>query len=275
MLAKAKILLVGCGSMGAAMIKGWCNEGVGDKVYTIVAPQESSVMSLRAFCDINWYATPEEVPSDYVPDFVILAVKPQKMDQVVRSYYDYALKGSIVVTVAAGLKLDWYHTYLGDNVKLIRVMPNLPVAYNKGMTFGYASKTIEGLDLSVTHALFSSLGKMLWLANEDLFDASALLSGCGPAYLYLLVEALTQAGVNAGLAPEASEILARQAMIGAATLLDHSTDHAQILKRKVASPGGVTEAALTVLENPENGLPILLNNAVIAGVKRSKELANA
>lgn len=274
MLSQIKILLVGCGSMGSAMVKGWSEAGVGDKNYTIVTPHESSVMPLRALCDISWFATPGEVPKDYIPDFVILAIKPQSMDKVLKDYRGYAKAGAIIVTVAAGRLLDSYRSTLGENAKLIRVMPNLPVAYNKGMTFGYACPSIESPDLGLAHGLFMALGKMLWLDDENLFDAASAVSGCGPAYLYLLVDALTQAGVAAGLAQDISETLARQTMIGAGTLLDHSTDPAHILKKKVASPGGVTEAALNVLENTESGLPKLMLNAITAAVKRSKELGN-
>jgi pyrroline-5-carboxylate reductase len=274
MLNTAKLLLVGCGSMGSAMIRGWSSAGVGDKHYTIVTPQESSVMPLRAICDISWFSTPDQLPKDYQPDLVILSVKPQIMDSVLRDYTKYATNGAIMVTVAAGKPLDFYRPSLGTNAKLVRVMPNLPVAFNKGMTFGFASSQIEALDLNLAHGLFSALGKMLWLKDEQLFDAASAVSGCGPAYLYLLTDALTQAGIEAGLEPEAAETLARQTMIGAGSLLDHSTDTAPILKKKVASPGGVTEAALKVLENPDDGLPQLMIKAITAAVKRAKEMAS-
>jgi pyrroline-5-carboxylate reductase len=273
-LSQAKVMLVGCGSMGLAMIKGWASAGVGDKHYTIVTPHESSVMPLRAICDISWYASPQDLPRHDHPDLVVLAVKPQSMDKVLKDYKTYATQGAIMISVAAGRSLDSYRPYLGETAKLIRVMPNLPVAYNKGMTFGYACPSIESLDLSLAHELFSCLGKMLWLESEPLFDPASALSGCGPAYLYLLADSLTQAGIKAGLEPDIAETLARQTMIGAGVLLDHTTDSAQILKKKVASPGGVTEAALQVLEHPETGLPSLMINAINAAVKRSRELAN-
>lgn len=275
MLGKAKILLVGCGSMGSAMIKGWTAAGVGEKNYTVVTPQESSVMPLRARCDISWFPNAENIPAEYQPDFVIFAVKPQYIDGILRDYFCYALNGAIMVSVAAGKKLESYKPYVGDRAKIIRIMPNLPVAYNKGVCLGYAGGEIDGLDISLTHALFSSLGKMLWLENERSFDAATTISGCGPAYLYLLVDALTQAGIQAGLEPESAEIMARQAMIGAGVMLEHSTESAAILKKKVASPGGMTEAALKVLERPDTGLPQLMIEAINAAVQKSKDLANA
>lgn len=261
--------------MGSAMIKGWASAGVGDKEYTVVCPREESIMSLRDNCQINWHPNPEAIPAEYSPDVVILAVKPQVMGEVLREYYSYALQGAIMITVAAGLKLDYYKPFLGSSAKIIRIMPNLPVAYNKGMTFGYATNTIESLDLNLSNALLTTLGKLLWLENEDSFDAASAVSGCGPAYLYLLTHALTQAGIKAGLDPNQSELLARQTFIGAATLLDNTNESAEILKKKVASPGGVTQAALNILENPNDGLEILMTKAIEAAVKRSKELANA
>lgn len=275
MLASVKLLIVGCGSMGSAMIRGWANAGVGDKTYTVVCPKEDSIMPLRDICQINWFANPESIPPEYSPDIVVLAVKPQMMKEVLREYYSYALNGAIFITVAAGLKLDYYKPFLGSTTKIIRIMPNLPVAYNKGMTFGYAANTIEALDLNLCNSLLITLGKMIWLEDEEFFDAASAVSGCGPAYLYLLTHALTQAGIKAGLDPNRSEILARQSLIGAATLLDHSPENAEILKKKVASPGGMTQAALNILENPNDGLEILMTKAIEAAVKRSKELANA
>lgn len=274
MLGDLKILMVGCGAMGSAMIKGWATAGVGDRQYTIVTPHESSVMALRAFCDIQWCAEPSDLAQDYQPDVIILAVKPQIMLGVLEHYRPYAAKGALIITVAAGKQLDFYTPVLGESTKLVRVMPNLPVAYNKGMTLGIASQTLNDTDLRTTHELFTALGKLLWLKQEAMFDVATTISGCGPAYVYLLTDALAEAGMLQGLNREDAELLARQTVIGAGEHLAHSEDSAVILKKKVTSPGGVTEAALKVLEQPERGLPTLMADAIVAAVKRAKEIAH-
>lgn len=274
MLERTKILLVGCGSMGSAMIKGWAQANVGERQFTVVTPHEFSVMDLRSFGHIDWYERPEDLPAEYKPDVVVMAVKPQVMPDVLRSYFSYALQGALMVTVAAGLKLDFYKPFWGEKAKIVRIMPNLPVAYNKGMIFGVASEALDARDLTLVDVLLSSLGKMLWLSDESKFDASSALSGCGPAYLYLLVDVLTKAGVECGLAAESAEQLARQTMIGAGVLLENASDSADVLKKKVASPGGVTQAALDVLERSPNGLPSLMIEAIRAATARSRELSN-
>ncbi|MBP6986381.1 MAG: pyrroline-5-carboxylate reductase [Alphaproteobacteria bacterium] len=274
MLEKTNILVVGCGSMASAMIKGWAHAGVAGKRFTVVAPREASVQDLRTVAQIDWYTKPEDLPTDFHPDAVIMAVKPQVMPTVVRAYFPYALEGSLMISVAAGLTLDFYKPFWGESAKIFRVMPNLPVAFNKGVCFGYANPSLDSSCFTYVHSLFSSLGKMLWLKDESKFDVSSAISGCGPAYAYLLVEAMTQAGAYCGLDLVEAESMARQTIIGAGVLLDNSMDSAAVLKKKVASPGGVTQAALDVLEKPGQGLPDLMRQAIQAAVSRSKELSN-
>lgn len=273
MLEKVSILLVGCGSMGSAMIRGWMTAGVGSKRFTVVTPHEASVMPLRAYGEIDWYPSPDLLPDNFNPDCIILAVKPQKMDAALADYKKFADK--LFITVAAGKNLDTYRSILGENAKLVRMMPNLPAAYNKGMSVGFAGSHLDKDDLKLADGLFQVLGKLLWIENEGLFGIVTTVSGAGPAYLYLLTDALIQAGIEAGLDAQAAETLARQTMIGAGILLDHATESAGSLKKKVASPGGVTEAALNILEAPDKGLPDLMKNAVKAAVKRAEELAHA
>jgi pyrroline-5-carboxylate reductase len=274
MLNTLKLMLVGCGAMGSAMIRGWVGRDVGGKRYTVVTPLQSDVTPLRSLAEIDWYEKPEDVPSSYQPDVVVLAVKPQMMDDVLPAYRKYVSQHALFVTVAAGKPLGYYTPYMGHDLKLVRIMPNLPAAYNKGMTFGVASGTCQPDDLHIAHELFSALGKMLWLKDESLFDVAAAVSGCGPAYLYLLTDALANAGIEAGLDPEASALLARQAMVGAGAHLEHAEEPAHVLKKRVTSPGGMTEAALRVLEAENGGIPSLMTDAIIAATQRAKELAH-
>lgn len=273
MLENLKILLVGAGSMGSALIKGWTHAGVGGRNYTVVNPTQDAVAPLRHEAIIDWYPTPEGLPADYTPDVIVFAVKPQVIDQILKPYFGYSLLGTTFITVAAGKPLEIYHKDLGPSANIIRVMPNLPVAYNKGMSVGFAPTTVSEQSLSQTQALFAALGEVIWVDREEDFHAVTAISGCGPAYLYLLVKALTAAGVMAGLDPQKAEVMAKQSMIGAGELLAHTNDPMDVLINRVASPGGVTQAALTVLEDMPSGLIQLMTRAITTGVNRSKELS--
>ena len=273
-LDQAKVMIVGCGSMGSALIKGWISKRLGNCNYTVVTPHESSTEVLRETgVYINWYASPDKVPSSYVPDIVVFALKPNVLQKVLPEYKKYVNDSITLITVAAGKKLDFYQKYLGKKAAVVRVMPNLPAAYNQGISVGMANEFVNKHQLATAHFLFKALGKVIWLEDERAFNAVTALSGCGPAYLFLLTDCLAKAGQEAGLSKSVAEQLARYSMIGAGTLLEHSDESPSILKQRVASPGGVTEAALKVLENATEGLPQLMSCAIKVAVERSKELS--
>ena len=274
-LDQAKIMVVGCGSMGSALIKGWIAKRLGNCNYTIVTPHESSIDTLRdTGVYINWYSEVSKLPSSYIPDIIVFAVKPNVLSTILPAYKKYVNESITLISVAAGKKLDFYQKHLGKKAAIIRLMPNLPVAYNQGICVGMPNEQVNKLQLSTSYFLFKSLGKVVWLEDERDFDAATAISGCGPAYLFLLTDCMTKAGQAVGLSKAVAEKLARYSMIGAGALLDHSDEPPALLKQKVASPGGVTEAALKVLENPVEGICPVMTRAIKVATERSKELSS-
>ena len=256
--------LVGCGSMGSALLRGWIKAGLSQA--TIITPHQDSVAPFRKEIQVNWY----ESAQDLSCDVLIFAVKPEVLEEVLIQYRPFMRPNMLVVSVVTGKKIGFYQEQLGGDVPFLRVMPNLPVAFGQGMTVAMAANTLDKQHIKIADQLFSSIGELAWINDESLFDGVTAVSGCGPAYIYLLVESLIAAGQQVGLSKELAEKSARQTMIGAGVLLAQLSESAQTLKHKVTSPGGATEAALKVLE-PD--FQDLMSQAVASAAKRSRELS--
>ena len=268
-----EMLLVGCGSMGGALLKRWVHHKLGDGHVTVVTPHEESINSYREHTRVTWVSTPEDLSFEYKPDIIVFAVKPQILADVLPHYIRYTLEGVPCVTIAAGKELQFYEKYLGQQVSLVRVMPNLASEYGLGMTAAIANPNVRNEDIAMVDDLFTAAGKVLWLEDEALFHSVTSVSGCGPAYLYLLTQSLEEAARHVGVPDEMAKVLARQTIVGAGALLEHSEDSAEILKKRVASPGGVTEVALKVLENPTKGMVTLMKEALRTATEHSQEMA--
>ncbi len=266
-----KVLLVGCGAMGSALLQGWILSDDKEASISIVAPHESSVQPYYQDININWYPDPGSIPVDYKPDAIIFAVKPQILGEVLEAYRKFT--NSLFISIAAGKKLEFLASHLGDDAAIVRIMPNLPSAFGKGVAVGIADSNVAQNQKALSHDLFSAVGQFDWVADEKLFDAITAVSGSGPAYFYLLVECLAQAGKEVGLPADLAAMLARQTMIGASAMSENSQDSAALLKSRVASPGGVTEAALEVLEATDSGLPNLLARAIKVATAKSQKLS--
>ncbi|MCA9243965.1 MAG: pyrroline-5-carboxylate reductase [Phycisphaerales bacterium] len=201
---------------------------------------------------------------------LVLAVKPQMMVQALASLRDELdVAKTLVVSIAAGAPIATIAADLPTGARVIRVMPNTPLLVGAGMSVLCAGPRATADDLNAAEALLAAGGETLTLP-EDSFDAVTAVSGSGPAYVFLLAEALAEAGRNAGLPNDAARRLARQTVIGAGRLLAESPDDATELRLKVTSPGGTTEAALAVLETA--GFRRLMTDAVRAATERGREL---
>lgn len=205
-------------------------------------------------------------------DIVVLATKPQIMDDLLVTLTDLIPEGLPVLSIAAGKDMAYFQKHLGVNRPIIRTMPNTPAAIGKGIT------ALIGANINDTHKdmaerLFKALGDTLWLDDESLMDAVTAISGSGPAYVFYLIEALAKAGEQIGLSSDHATQLARQTVIGASALADTDKDiDAATLRQNVTSPMGTTEAALNVLMNGE--LQDILEKTVTAARDRGKELSN-
>lgn len=261
----SRILLVGCGKMGGAMLDGWLDQGVSPADVMVVEPSGESgragVMAVK---------NAESVPAGFNPDMVVLAVKPQMMDAALPAYARYA--NSLFLSIAAGKTLAYFKNRLGD-VAVVRAMPNTPAAVRRGVTGAVANAKVDAGQRAGAETLLASVGDVVWVDSEDQMDAVTAVSGSGPAYVFLMAEALAQAGVVAGLPEDLAARLARVTVSGSGELLHRSPESAAQLRQNVTSPGGTTFAALQVLM-AEDGLQSLLTKAVSAASMRSKELAS-
>ena len=212
----------------------------------------------------------DDLPEAYVPDVIVLAVKPQVMEQILPPYIArFKDMNCIWVSVAAGLPVAFYKKF-DEVLRFVRCMPNMPVVYQAG-AIGLFSDCKDDV-APVVDALFAKAGKVVWVDDESLMNAVTAVSGSGPAYFYLMVEALTNAGIEQGLSPEHAAALARQTLIGAGEMLKGAADiDAATLRKQVTSPGGTTAAALAVMMDGDR-LEGVIKDAVKAAHDRGVEL---
>ncbi|MDH3738419.1 MAG: pyrroline-5-carboxylate reductase [Alphaproteobacteria bacterium] len=266
MTDQTRILLVGCGKMGSALLNGWLDQGTPAGHLTIVEP-----MSPQLPDDVTVHAEASAFGSDFQPSVVVFAVKPQSMDDVLPAYAKYAGPETVFLSIAAGKPIGYFAATLTGGA-IVRAMPNTPAAVGRGITVLCANERVSAAQKSVCTQLMESVGEVAWIDDEALMDAVTGLSGSGPAYVFHLVEAMAAAGTAAGLTADLAMQLARATVAGSGELLRQSSDPAGTLRENVTSPGGTTAAALEVLMAPE-GLTRLMTEAIGRATERSRELA--
>ena len=265
-----RILLVGCGKMGGALLGGWLGGDVTAGDVTVVEPFGGEDVKQRF--GVAVVEAVDAVADGFVPDIVVFAVKPQNMDEILPLYRNYVRPGTVFLSIAAGRTIASFEKYLGEGAAIIRTMPNTPAAIGRGITVACANTPVTDSQRALAQSLLEAVGAVDWVTDEALLDAVTAVSGSGPAYVFLMIEAMTDAGIAAGLAPELAERLARATVAGSGELARQSDDSAAILRQNVTSPGGTTAAALEVLM-AEDGLAPLMRRAVVAATQRSRELA--
>jgi pyrroline-5-carboxylate reductase len=261
------VLLVGCGKMGGAMLRGWLARGLDRAV--VVEPNPAQLGDLAHEARLQIVPDAASLPADLHPTALVLAIKPQSMEAALASYRTLAAS-TVTVSIAAGKTLDFLGRMLGETA-LVRAMPNLPASIGRGMTVAVANRHVTAPQKALAEWLLAACGEFAWVEEEGLIDPVTALSGSGPAYLFLLIETLAQAGERVGLAPDLAMRLARATVFGSADLAETAGESAATLRANVTSPGGTTQAALAVLM-AEDGLQPLFDRALQAAAKRSREL---
>ncbi len=269
MLNDKKIGFIGSGNMGEAMISGLINSGAckPENIFCSDVRAEK-LQEINSKFGVQISTSNTEVATR--SDIVILAIKPQIMVPVLQEIKDSLDMSKIVISIAAGVPLAAIESCLNKDLRLIRVMPNVAVAVREGASAIAAGEHTRKEDIDLAMAIFNSVGKCIFLKENNLMDAVTGLSGSGPAYIFLIVDALADAGVKMGLSRQDSLLLASQTILGAAKLLIETGDHPGRLKDSVTSPGGTAIAGLHTLE--KGGLRTTLINAVEAATLRSEEL---
>jgi pyrroline-5-carboxylate reductase len=263
------ILLVGAGKMGSAMLEGWLGLGLDPKYAAVLEPQPSRELTALAARGLRLNPTASAIGE---ASAIIIAVKPQIAPEVIPSLTAYVGAGTVVVSIMAGQTLGFLEHALSQRAALVRAMPNTPAAIGRGITVAVPNVRVSGRQRELVHALLAATGAVEWIADEALMDAVTAVSGSGPAYVFLLVEALARAGVAAGLPADLAAKLARATVAGSGELLQRSPLDPTSLRQNVTSPGGTTAAALAVLLGP-HGLGELMETAVAAATERSRQLA--
>jgi pyrroline-5-carboxylate reductase len=259
------ILVLGAGHMGGALIEGWLSVGAFEASHLIISDPQAPEAAKAAAAKGARLNPPIEALAE--APLVVLAVRPQVWRAVAAEVAPLLGPDAVVVSVAAGVRTEDLAQVFAPRT-VARVMPTTGVAVGKGAVSIFAH---DAGARSAAHVLFDPVATTVDLADEALMDAAVAVSGSAPAYLYAFMEALAAAGVAEGLSAEAANALVRATMVGAAALLGRSGEDPADLRRKVASPGGTTEAALKVLMG-EDGLGPLLLETVAAAARRSREL---
>jgi pyrroline-5-carboxylate reductase len=261
------LVLVGAGKMGGAMLDGWLARKLPPKKVVVLEPQPSKAIKAlgKRGVRIN--------PKDRIGTIaaMVIAVKPQTAPEALPLLASMIDRNTVVVSIMAGRTLGFLENNL-PGAAIVRAMPNTPAAIGRGITVAVGNNRVKAPARKLAHALLAATGTVEWVDDEALMDAVTAVSGSGPAYVFLLAESLARAGAAAGLPADLAARLARATVAGSGELLHQSPLDAATLRRNVASPGGTTAAALGVLTAPD-GLDPLMEKAIAAATRRSRELA--
>ena len=258
--------------MGGAMLAGWLERGLPAQSILVQDPgPPPEVARIIDAHGITWGPAIAKPAASLA--VLVLAVKPQMMDDVLPSLARLVAPSTLVISIAAGRTLASLAAKLPPGTAIVRAMPNTPAAIGKGITAATVNEHVSLGNRETARALLESVGAFTWVDDEAQMDAVTAVSGSGPAYIFLLAEVMAEAGIAAGLPPALAAELARHTVSGAGALLEAAGDIAPAqLRQNVTSPGGTTAAALSVLMG-EPGLKELMVKAIAAATKRGRELA--
>ena len=254
---------VGCGNMGGAIIDGWRTGGLDLSPITVIRPSAMPVEGTRTIAGLADAGPP--------PKLVVLAFKPQKLDEIAPELRRYLSANTVLVSLLAGVEAQSLRQRFPGAGAIVRAMPNLPVAVRRGVTGLYSADADERTQRELND-LFSALGFAMWMADETKLAALGSVAGAGPAYVARFIEALTKAGVKRGLTQEIAAIIARETVLGTAWLAATAGEEMDSIARRVASPRGTTEAGLAVLDR-DHVLDELIAVTIEAAARRGAELA--
>jgi len=269
MLKNKKITIIGTGNMGEALLSGLISSGSSHPKNIVCTDiREDKLKSMEEKYGVA--TTADNIKAVEASEIIIYAVKPQIIASVLRETASCLDMSKLIISIAAGVPLAAIESCLNKELRLIRVMPNIAAFVKESASVIAAGGKATEEDIKLSLAIFDSMGKSIFLKENILMDAITGLSGSGPAYIFLIVESMADAGVKMGLSREDALFLSSQTVLGAAKLLIETKEHPGRLKDMVTSPGGTAIAGIHTLE--KGGLRTTLINAVEVATKRSKEL---
>ena len=269
MLRNKIICILGTGNMGEALVSGLIGSA-SSKPQNIICTdiREAKLKDIHEKYHVQ--TTTDNLEAVTKSDIVIYAVKPQIMAAVLKETAEKLDMSKLIISIAAGVPMEAIESYLDKKLRLIRVMPNIAAAVKEAATAVAAGKNASEEDIKLAMTIFNSIGKTVFIPENYLMDAITGLSGSGPAYIFLIVEAMADAGVKVGLSRQEALFLSAQTVLGAAKMLIETREHPGQLRDRVTSPGGTAIAGLATLE--KGGLRTTLIHAVEVATNRSREL---
>ena len=262
---------IGGGNMATSLIKGLISSGHSEQQIWVADSNQEKLSSLATSLHVNTSATNDALIADV--DVVVLAVKPQAIAQVIadsKAAFDKA--DVLIVSIAAGINQSSLSTWLGSDKAIVRCMPNTPSLVQTGATGIHANANVSAEQRDLAENIMRSVGISIWVEEETEIDAVTAVSGSGPAYFFLLMEAMEAAAIELGLTQKTARLLIEQTALGAAKMALEADESPSELRHRVTSPGGTTEQAINTFK--ENGFIELVNKALKAANDRSVTLAN-
>lgn len=255
--------------MGNALLTRWQQKHpAGIHRFRIIEPNHHHTNTDH----VTWFSSLEVLPKEYVPSVVVFAVKPQEFGAILPAYYErFHEQNPLYISIAAGKNLRFFLAQLGDRAQIVRAMPNTPALIGQAVTALCAPPSLAPTMKHIATELMSAIGNVVWVEDEAQMDAVTALSGSGPAYVFLFLESLTNAGIAAGLSEATARELALTTIAGSTALASQSQESLSQLRKNVTSPGGTTEAALSILMEG-NRFENLIKEAVLKAVNRAKQL---
>jgi len=269
-MSNYKIAFIGGGNMARSLIGGMIATGISNQNISVSEPRADLRKTLNEDFGVN--ASEENAPVAKGADVVVLAVKPQILQEVVTPLSSLVAKARpLLISVAAGVTCSSIERWVGGHPALIRVIPNTPALIGAGISALYANNHVSGDHRALAEKIVTAVGKTIWIEEESLMDAVTAVSGSGPAYFFYVMQAIHDAAVREGLDAKTARLLSLETALGAARLAVESTEDPGTLQAQVTSPGGTTEAAIRVLN--DSGVRDTLQRAVSAARARGGELA--
>ena len=269
-MKKTQLAFVGAGNMARSLIGGLIADGWDAARISVSDPDEAQLAGLRSRFPVHTQSRNCDLAE--TSETLVLAVKPQVIREVAQELAEAVqAHRPLVISIAAGVRVADLQRWLGGDCALVRCMPNTPALVQSGATVLFATDSVDNKQKDVAESILRAVGLTLWIESEELMDTVTALSGSGPAYFLLVIEALQEAGEALGLNHRTAHLLALQTAFGAAKMALESNEDVATLRHQVTSPGGTTERALAVLE--DGRLRELFNRALTAARDRSRELA--
>ena len=267
---KTVIGFIGAGNMAYALIKGLLNNGFDANQINISDPNEELLLNRESELKVTTYSDNTSLLSN--SDIIFFAVKPQVLSNVCLELKGVVKSKHLFVSIVAGIRSSDINRWLGGNFALIRTMPNTPALFQSGVTGLFANEVVDNEQKSLVESILSSVGECFWVNEEKLIDAITAISGSGPAYFFLLMESMKQAGMALGLDEETANSLSIQTAYGASLMANKTGKDSRTLRTEVTSPNGTTQSAIESFQ--DQNFEGIVANATRAAYDRARELSN-